>query len=41
MKAIINGRIILPEGEVSGKALLFDEKIVGIVPETKSAPAAK
>ena len=35
MKAIINGRIILPEGEVSGKALLFDEKIVGIVPENE------
>lgn len=27
MKAIINGKILLPEGEISGKALIFDEKI--------------
>lgn len=30
MKAIINGRILLPEGEISGKALLFDREIVGL-----------
>lgn len=33
MKAIINGKIVLPEEVVSGKALLFDEKIRGIVDE--------
>ena len=33
MKAIINGKIVLPEEIVSGKALLFDEKIRGIVAE--------
>ncbi len=32
MKAVINGRIILPDGVVTGKALLFDEKICGVVP---------
>ena len=32
MKAIVNGKIILPEGIVEGQALLFDGKIVGIVP---------
>ena len=31
MKAIINGRILLPDEEVFDKALLFNEKIVGIV----------
>ncbi len=36
MKAIVNGRILLPDREVTGRALLFDEKIAGIaddVPE--------
>lgn len=33
MKAIVGGRILLPEGEVSGKALLFDEVICGVVDE--------
>ena len=33
MKAIINGKIVLPEEIVAGKALLFDEKIRGIVAE--------
>lgn len=33
MKAIVGGRILLPEGEVSGKALLFDEVIRGVVDE--------
>ncbi len=31
MKAIINGRILLPDEEVFDKALLFNEKIIGIV----------
>lgn len=30
MKAIVNGRILLPDREETGKALLFDEKIVGL-----------
>lgn len=30
MKAIVNGKILLPDGEMSGKALLFDERIRGI-----------
>ena len=30
MQAIINGRILLPEGEISEKALLFEEKIIGL-----------
>ena len=30
MKAVTNGVILLPDGEVRGKALLFDEKIIGI-----------
>ena len=36
MKAIVNGKIILPDSIVEGRALLFDEKIVGLsetVPE--------
>lgn len=36
MNCIINGRILLKDGEVAGKALLFDNKIIGIsdaVPE--------
>ena len=36
MKAIVNGKIILPNSIVEGRALLFDEKIVGLsetVPE--------
>lgn len=31
MKAIINGRIVMPDGMIEGKALLYDEKIRGIV----------
>lgn len=31
MKAITGGRILLPDGEVHGKALVFDEKIRGVV----------
>lgn len=30
MKAIVNGRILLPDAELNGKALLFDERIQGI-----------
>ena len=30
MKAIVNGRILLPDREETGKALLFDERIVGM-----------
>lgn len=36
MKAIVNGKIILPNSIVEGRALLFDEKIIGLsetVPE--------
>ena len=30
MKAIVNGRILLPDREVTGKALVYDETIAGI-----------
>jgi len=30
MQAIVNGKILLPDGEVTGQALLFDRKIVGL-----------
>lgn len=30
MKAIVNGRLLLPDGELWGKALVYDEKIAGI-----------
>ena len=30
MKGIVNGRILMPDGEISGKALLFGETIFGI-----------
>ena len=32
MKAVINGRIVMPDGVINGQALLFDEKIRGVVP---------
>jgi len=32
MKAVINGKIIMPDQVIVGKALLFDEKIRGVVP---------
>ncbi len=35
MKCIINGRIVLPNNVVSDMAIVFDEKIKGIVPETE------
>lgn len=34
MKCIVNGRIVLPDSVVTGMALVFDEKIKGIVPES-------
>ena len=37
MKAIINGKIILKDGIVENKALLFDEKIVGIAEDYSGA----
>ncbi|MBQ8954461.1 MAG: N-acetylglucosamine-6-phosphate deacetylase [Clostridia bacterium] len=37
MKAIVNGKIILPGEIIEGQALLFDEKIEGIVPCDKAA----
>ena len=40
MKAIVNGRILLPDAEVSGKALLFDRKIIGIVEENEARAQA-
>ncbi len=33
MRAMIHGKILLPDREVTGQALLFAEKIVGMVPE--------
>ena len=30
MKAIVNGKILLPEAEISGKALVFDQKILDV-----------
>lgn len=33
MKAIVNGRILLPDAEVRGKALLYNDMIIGIVDE--------
>ena len=30
MKGIVNGRILMPDGEISGKTLLFGETIIGI-----------
>lgn len=35
MKCIVNGKIVLPDRVEEGKALLFDEKIIGIVPENE------
>ncbi len=38
MKAIVNGVILAEEGEIRGKALLFDDKLLGIVaPEEVTA----
>lgn len=40
MKAIVNGRILLPGSEVKGKALLYDKKIIGIVEEAQARAQA-
>ena len=39
MKAIVNGKIILPGEILEGQALLFDEKIVGVVPANEIGDA--
>jgi len=31
MKCIVNGRLLLPDGEVKGKALAFEDRIIGLV----------
>ena len=41
MKAIVHGVILLPEGEVRGRALLYDQRIVGIVGEEEARAAAR
>ena len=40
MKAIINGRILLPDSEVKGKALLYGERIIGVVEEAEARAKA-
>lgn len=40
MKAIIGGKIILPDSEVKGKALLFEDKVIGIVDEKEALAQA-
>ena len=39
-KAIVNGRILLPESEVKGKALLYNERIIGIADESAAREMA-
>ena len=39
MKAIINGRLLMPEGEIRGKALLYEEKIIGTADPAETAGA--
>ena len=39
MKAIVNGRILLPDSEIMGKALLYDERIIGLTDESAAAQA--
>lgn len=41
MKAIINGKIVLPDRIVSDSALLFDQKIEGIVPTNQMPTGAE
>lgn len=36
MKAIINGKILLPDGVVCGQALLFEDKIIGLAEQVPS-----
>lgn len=40
MKAIVNGRILLPGAEVQGKALVYDKKIVGVMDEAAARAMA-
>lgn len=37
MKAIINGRIVMPDGVVENKALLFEDKIIGLAEDARGA----
>ena len=40
MKAILNGRVLLPDSEVKGKALLYDQRIICLTdPDTAKAQA--
>ena len=39
-KAIVNGRILLPESEVKGKALVYNDRIIGIMDETAAREMA-
>ncbi len=40
MKAILNGRVLLPDSEIKGKALLYDQRIIALTdPETARAQA--
>ena len=40
MKAILNGRVLLPDSEVKGKALLYDQRIISLTdPDTAKAQA--
>ena len=41
MKALINGRILMPDRETEGQALLFEERVIGSVPETEIPAGAE
>ena len=41
MKAIVNGKILLPDAEVKNQALLYDETIIGIVDEASARHEAE
>ena len=41
MKAIVNGRILLPDAEIRNKALLYDETVMGIVDEADARREAE
>ena len=41
MKAIINSRILLPDAQVRGKALLYGKRIVGLVDEAQARAQAE
>ena len=40
MKAIVNGRVLLPEAEIRGQAVVYDEKILGLVEEGEARALA-